>query len=161
MSRRKNMFPALLVIYCSHKCKDSWQPAGDTFPFAHCGAICPWLDVLVPNGYAVQNSSVSLCCWDVISYAIKSSCGPGTWVHVWDERAFKKLSPSLLQQQAWLEWRCHSAALLGSAGVCACVCMCARACVYVSVAWQDANQYSSLNSFSLAPFICWMSFPIS
>lgn len=36
------------------------------------------------------------------SYAIQSSSVPGVRVHVWDEEAFNKLSPSLLHQQPCL-----------------------------------------------------------
>lgn len=40
------------------------------------------------------------------------------------------------------------------------VCVCVCACVCFPLAWQDPYQYSSLNSFSPALFICWISSPI-
>lgn len=64
--------------------------------------ICLRQDVPVPNGYETPKLQCVVVLLRCNSYAIQSSSVPGVWVHVWDEEAFKKLSPSLLHQQACL-----------------------------------------------------------
>lgn len=120
----------LAVLFVTHKsvritfvrtCGHQQVTLSSLFTVSRC--ICLRWDVLVPNGYETPKLQCVVVLLRCNSYAIQSFSVPGVWVHVWDEEAFKKLSPSLLHQQACLVQKGHSAALLGSAAVCISVCL--------------------------------------
>lgn len=137
----------LLLLFCilwkSHNmCKDSWPPAGDTFPFVHCGPfVCDKMFLQVMCECDVKLELRVCRCVVEILFFMQSTLHPPPPIPPhslvspvgvsaclgWG--VFKRLSPSLLQQQqAWPVWRGNSTTLLET-----CRFLCVLLCMYVCV----------------------------